>query len=746
MFKKLSEKKSTGSIQTEEIAIIKKCISKGDVVFDIGAHHGEWSEAVSKKCECYIHMFEASPEAFNVLKKKNNNNYTINNLAASDKSGNLAFHVYRDDPRLSSAHRRISVEDTLLVSGYDTYEVTSTSVDDYWPIGKGMINFLKVDVKGSEYEVLRGARKLLRRGAINYIQFEYGGTFANAGTSLKLVYYYLRRFGYHLFEVKGNKFKEIPEFRDGLEHFEYTKFLAVNERHLTKFKKENQDIEIYFLELEKLQIQLNGVIHVGAHQGQEVSNYRNLGISPIVLIEANPKLAKDLHKKFDTASDIEVIEGAISDTKGKVTFNVASFDQSSSLLNLKKHAKLYPKITYTDSIEVEAFTLNQCIADLSKQRSDVSEANLLVMDIQGAELMALRGGVKTLEQIDAIQLEVNYAEFYEGCPSIWDIDAFLEPLGFIRYKTNTPYSPDWGDALYVRRPIIANSNIGNMGRFGNQIFQYAFLRSYADDLGFSFQNSKWIGDQIFNVKAGIDNSGKGLRKILQSQYGTENCDILNCTDRLANADINGYFQYDMKIHSLHKEGLLKDFSFKGDYLKRANHIASVLEAQKGITVGLHLRRGDYGTGIFYIAPNRWYLEWLEKLKEKHNSMTIFIASDDLGLVLKDFTNYNVITASEFGKDASIPDFFDDFAALTLCKRLAISNSTFSFAAALFNTQADEFLRPDLQNKSLVSFDPWTSEPLLRAEIAEKHGEEFMNKRAKSRNKYKIRKLFGFDKS
>ena len=62
--------------------------------------------------------------------------------------------------------------------------------------------------------------------------------------------------------------------------------------------KENQDIEIYFLELEKLQIQLNGVIHVGAHQGQEVSNYRNLGVSPIVLIEANPKLAKDLHKKL----------------------------------------------------------------------------------------------------------------------------------------------------------------------------------------------------------------------------------------------------------------------------------------------------------------------------------------------------------------------------------------------------------------------------------------------------------------
>ena len=744
MFRKLLGKKSIGSIQTEEITIIKKCISKGDIVFDIGAFHGEWSAAVTKQCKCQIHLFEASPEAFNILEKNNINYHAINNLAASDKSGSLIFHVYHDDPRLSSAHRRISVENKILPSGYKTYDVVSSSLDDYWPEDKGMINFLKIDVEGSEYEVLRGARRLLRRGAIDYIQFEYGGTFADAGTSLKLVYYYLRRFGYHLFEVNGNKFNEITKFKDNLEHFRYSNFLAVNERHLAKFTKKNQGIEIYFSELEKLQIQLNGVIHVGAHQGQEVINYRKLGISPIVLIEANPKLVKGLHEKFDTESDIEIIEGAISDTKGKVTFNIASFDQSSSLLNLKKHAELYPKITYTDAIEVETFTLNQCIADLSKQRSDVSKANLLMMDIQGAELMALRGGVKILEQIDAIQLEVNYAELYEGCPSIWDIDAFLKPLGFIRYETNTPSSPDWGDALYVRRPIIANSNIGNMGRFGNQILQYAFLRSYADDLGFSFQTSKWIGDQIFNVKVGMDNSGKGLRKISQSQYGTKNCNILNCTDRLANADINGFFQYDMKIYSTYKEDLLKDFSFKGHYLKRANHIASVLEAQKGVTVGLHLRRGDYGTGIFYIAPNQWYVEWLEKLKERYNSLTIFIASDDLKAVEKDFANYNVITANEFGKDTSIPEFFDDFAALTLCNKLAISNSTFSFTAGLFNTQADEFLRPNLQSKSLVSFDPWTSEPLQRTEIAEKHGEEFMNKQAKSRSNYKIKKLFGLN--
>ncbi len=58
----------------------------------------------------------------------------------------------------------------------------------------------------------------------------------------------------------------------------------------------------------------------------------------------------------------------------------------------------------------------------------------------------------------------------------------------------------------------------------------------------------------------------------------------------------------------------------------------------------------------------------------------------------------------------------DFYVLTQAKALAISNSTFSFAAAMLNTQAREFVRPVIDRYPMTGglkrFDPWDSEPLL----------------------------------
>ncbi|MDG1373278.1 MAG: FkbM family methyltransferase [Paracoccaceae bacterium] len=713
-------------IQSEEIAIIDRCISDGDVVFDIGAFHGEWSQNVHKLKNCSLHLFEASPEAFSVLQEQSVAGEMLNHMAVAVETGHLTFHVYRDKPRLSSTYRRHSVEAALMPAGFNAYEVPCTSLDDYWPSEKGLINFLKIDVEGAEYDVLRGANDLLRRGGVDYIQFEYGGTFADSGTTLKILYYHLRRLRYHLFRVIGDSFEEITEFDDSLEDFEYSNFLAVNERHLSRFTGQKPNIRVYFEELEELNIPIRGVVHIGAHEGREVIDYRDRGVRQIIMIEANPKYAAKLRERYQDASDVTVIEGAVSDQAGVATFNIASSDQSSSLLPLKKHADLYPGIVYTEVIEVEAFTLDERLQASVTNGSETFPVNMIVMDIQGAELMALRGGVKSLAHIDAIQLEVNYDELYEGCPSIWEIDDFLEKHGFIRYKTDTPFSRDWGDALYVRRPVVVNSTVGSLGRFGNQFFQYGFLRCHARDMGFHFENTRWVGDQMFNVTLGTTAAGDGLRAVSQKTYTTEGCEILNSADRLGNANINGFFQYNTNFYRRHREMLRADFSFRGLYAKRAEHIAANFWNRGGLIVGAHLRRGDYGNRFFYIAPTAWYIDWLRDLQRDHPKLTVYIASDELSKISQDFAEFDILTAEDLDPDGRIePTFFDDFAALTMCDKVAISNSSFSFAATMLNQRADEFMRPDLAVKKLTPYDPWSSQPLLRTELAEDHGPEFM---------------------
>ena len=95
-------------------------------------------------------------------------------------------------------------------------------------------------------------------------------------------------------------------------------------------------------------------------------------------------------------------------------------------------------------------------------------------------------------------------------------------------------------------------------------------------------------------------------------------------------------------------------------------------------------------------------------------------------IAPDFAEFDIISAEDLDPDGRIePTFFDDFAALTLCDKVAVSNSSFSFAATMLNQRADEFMRPDLAVKKLIPYDPWSSPPLLRSELAEDHGPEFM---------------------
>lgn len=194
-------------------------------------------------------------------------------------------------------------------------------------------------------------------------------------------------------------------------------------------------------------VAVTGVVHVGANRGDEIAAYDSLGATRVLFVEANPDLAAGLRARFADRPEVVIGAFAASDRAGSVAFHLTSFDQSSSLLKLKRHAEIYPEIVPTRTIDVPAKRLDDALVELGLAEAPF---DFLALDIQGAELMALRGCPDLLGRVRAVNCELAFEELYEGCALAPAIDAHLAMFGFRRVATATPFHPSWGDGFYMR--------------------------------------------------------------------------------------------------------------------------------------------------------------------------------------------------------------------------------------------------------------------------------------------------------
>ena len=192
---------------------------------------------------------------------------------------------------------------------------------------------------------------------------------------------------------------------------------------------------------------VKGVIHVGAHLCQELEYYRRLSLTDkdIVWVEANPNLVAQAKAMYPNST---IIQALCTDVAGKeYPFMVTSNEgQSSSILEFGVHAIHHPHVTSVDNITLTSSRLED-ILDLES----IKYYNMMNLDVQGAEMLVLKGAPKILPSIDYIYIEVNIDEVYKGCAQLPEMDAFMEEHGFQRVCEKIYQEYKWGDALYVRK-------------------------------------------------------------------------------------------------------------------------------------------------------------------------------------------------------------------------------------------------------------------------------------------------------
>jgi FkbM family methyltransferase len=142
------------------------------------------------------------------------------------------------------------------------------------------------------------------------------------------------------------------------------------------------------------------------------------------------------------------------DTARTVTLHADGNPGASSLFVANKR---YPNETYVQtSLRVRATTLD----DYTREHAS---PDLLWLDLQGAEVMALRGGKNALSRTKIVHTEVGFRPMYTGQALFWDIDSELRRQGFKlahidvgrwpkvpRFYSLIRWGPWLGNAIYVR--------------------------------------------------------------------------------------------------------------------------------------------------------------------------------------------------------------------------------------------------------------------------------------------------------
>lgn len=195
------------------------------VFFAVGANVGQWTELLlsfKPPVEKGL-LFEPSDSGAAEIRRRMASVRAVELVQAfvGADAGEQVFYEQPSAGEMSSFDLRFSGPAAV------RKVVARTTVDlEAAKRGISHIDFLKVDVEGYDWHVLRGASGLLSARAVDVVQFEYNSPWAPAGSTLCAALESLHSFGYETFLVKSDGLHPFDYERYG-EFYEYSNFVAL---------------------------------------------------------------------------------------------------------------------------------------------------------------------------------------------------------------------------------------------------------------------------------------------------------------------------------------------------------------------------------------------------------------------------------------------------------------------------------------------------------------------------------------
>lgn len=172
----------TGDFEPSTTDLMKRLVKEGMHVFDLGANIGWFTLLLSKLVGDvgHVYAFEPDPYLFGILKENmelnNLHNVSAYPLAVSNKSGKakLSLNLTQDgDNRIESS---MMTENTI--------EIETITLDEFCDENKVKMDFIKMDVQGSEPKVFEGMKKSISSNPkIKIITEFYPSAITDVGSS-----------------------------------------------------------------------------------------------------------------------------------------------------------------------------------------------------------------------------------------------------------------------------------------------------------------------------------------------------------------------------------------------------------------------------------------------------------------------------------------------------------------------------------------------------------------------------------
>ena len=233
--------------------------------------------------------------------------------------------------------------------------------------------------------------------------------------------------------------------------------------------------------------------------------------------------------------------------------------------------------------------------------------------------------------------------------------------------------------------MLAFNYLGQIGRLGNQMFQYASLKGIARNRGCDYCIPNH--NQVIKDPYGFDMKIELFYPFKMSGVSPRNIKLLDlgyapvaeekhfhfdellfnmCPDEISLA---GYFQSEKYFKHIEDE-IRVDFSFKDEILEPCKEMIGSI----GEVISLHVRRTDYLTNPNHTILGLDYYE--QALNKFYDTSSVFVFSDD-----PEWCKEQELFSGDRFMISESGDQYVDLCLMSLCKQHIIANSSYSWWGA-----------------------------------------------------------------